>query len=263
MHVACGVREETGWRDRMEDICLVRRKDGNFFLSAEVYDGHGGIQAAQMVSQVLTPYFTALCREETHRPAVELIKKAYLAVDSAVCKKSMASGAVAATFYIWGERFLAANVGDARIVIGTREGYRVLSTEHRPGFLAEKERIESLGGQVVFFGIPRVEGELAVSRAFGDCHLKPYVSAEPAITCGKLGQENDCVIVASDGVWDILTPREVVSMARSAAGAQQAADFIVDRAFAGGSTDNISVIVLDLRRHTGSLERTTMEIGIW
>lgn len=46
----------------------------------------------------------------------------------------------------------------------------------------EKERIESQGGTVInLFGIPRVNGKLAVSRALGDHYLRPYITAVPEV----------------------------------------------------------------------------------
>lgn len=46
----------------------------------------------------------------------------------------------------------------------------------------EKERIEALGGCVVYFGAWRVNGNLSVSRAIGDVEHKPYISGEPCVS---------------------------------------------------------------------------------
>lgn len=48
-------------------------------------------------------------------------------------------------------------------------------------------------------GAPRVEGRLAVSRAFGDKALKPFVSAEPDVTCLEITDDCEFLIMASDG----------------------------------------------------------------
>jgi len=66
--------------------------------------------------------------------------------------------------------------------------------------------------------------------------------------------------VACDGVWDVLTLQEVMDTVREVADPNQAAQKIVDIALASGSTDNVSVIVLDLRDHTRGLAREKMEI---
>lgn len=48
-------------------------------------------------------------------------------------------------------------------------------------------------------GTPRVEGRLAVSRAFGDKSLKPLVIADPDVKCIELSEDCEFIIVASDG----------------------------------------------------------------
>lgn len=45
----------------------------------------------------------------------------------------------------------------------------------------ERQRIEALGGCVVYFGAWRVNGSLSVSRAIGDAEHKPYISGEPDV----------------------------------------------------------------------------------
>lgn len=52
-------------------------------------------------------------------------------------------------------------------------------------------------------------GVLAVSRAFGDRFLKRYVVAHPEVAEELIGGEDDCLVLASDGVWDVLQVRLV------------------------------------------------------
>lgn len=47
-----------------------------------------------------------------------------------------------------------------------------LTRDHHPGRDDEKARIEAAGGFVRLWGVPRVNGILAVSRSIGDIHLK-------------------------------------------------------------------------------------------
>lgn len=56
-----------------------------------------------------------------------------------------------------------------------------LSIDHKPDRVDERQRIEEAGGFIIWAGTWRVGGVLAVSRAFGDKFLKPYVVAEPEI----------------------------------------------------------------------------------
>lgn len=66
-------------------------------------------------------------------------------------------------------------------------------------------------------GTPRVEGRLAVSRAFGDKALKPYVVADPDVKCLDITDDCEFLIVASDGCARIATPsRRSTPMMREA-----------------------------------------------
>jgi protein phosphatase 1L len=250
----------------MEDVHAVWDIQEEGLFSAEVYDGHGGRDAAYAASEMLTPHFLSLSRPERskqaddRRPDRELLREAYLAADSYMTDRGIASGTAAATFHIMGDRFLAGNAGDSRVVVGTRRDAVQLTLDHKPNVPAECSRIESLGGRVVTHAVPRVQGILAMSRALGDPALKPYVSAEPRIVEGLLGSENDFAVVACDGVWDVLTPHDVIGVARDVGDPQAAAERIVAKALAVGTSDNVTVIVLDLRQHTAELARRKMEI---
>jgi len=57
-----------------------------------------------------------------------------------------------------------------------------------------------------------VNGQLSVSRALGDSNLSPFVSPVPDIYEQPLSYEDDFLVLASDGVWDVMTPKEVVRL---------------------------------------------------
>jgi protein phosphatase 1L len=156
---------------------------------------------------------------------------------------------------------MAANAGDTRVVINTAEGCLSLTKDHKPEFPEERRRIESLGGEVISYGVARVQGVLSMSRALGDAYLKPYITAEPRIIEGFLGMENHFAILACDGVWDVLTQEDVMEMTISIANAEKAAAAISTKALDYGSGDNITVIVLDLRSYVKALKREKMEIS--
>ena len=65
----------------------------------------------------------------------------------------------------------------------------------------------------------RVDGELALSRAFGDYGYKDgatlkqedqAVTAMPDVTVNKRSKEDDFLVVACDGIWDCVTNQECV-----------------------------------------------------
>lgn len=265
MDIRYGVAEDIGLRDAMEDSYAIWDMATEFF-GAEVFDGHAGRSAATLAAEFLMPHFLSEYRHTREDAAVprvpvpELIREAYLATDRYIVGRGAESGTAVATLYIQGERFYAANAGDSRVVIGAGSKAVQLTLDHKPGLPEERTRIEVLGGSVISWGVPRVQGILAMSRALGDPGLKPFVSPEPRVVEGLLGRENDVAVIACDGVWDIMTTEEAVGLARMADDPEQGAAQIVRRALERGSTDNVTVIVLDLRARTAELTRETMEI---
>ncbi|OPY78182.1 MAG: Protein phosphatase 2C [Syntrophorhabdus sp. PtaU1.Bin058] len=266
VNIHYGVSETIGWRESMEDEHAIYERPGEGLFGAEIYDGHGGKGASRIAAEMLTPYFMHNRARETEkslrdrRKDADLLRDAYLAVDRHLLERHVRSGTTAAHFYIVEDRFITANTGDTRVIIGTEGNVAVLTVDHKPGLPGETRRIENLGGEVTRIGTPRVQGILAVSRALGDAYLKPYVIAEPRVAEGYLGKENDYAVLACDGVWDVLTPEEVIREARQSTDPQKGADGVVKKALDHGSADNITVIVIDLREYTGPMRRNIMEI---
>jgi protein phosphatase 1L len=266
MGIKYGVAESIGFRSQMEDSHALWDIDDEHLFAAEVYDGHVGSRAAVIAAEILTPYFLSFLRAERAGGPTEglsfreRIRKAYLSTDAYIIGQKIRSGAAAATLHIMEGKFCAANSGDSRVIIDTRGGAVQLSVDHKPDLPAEKERIEGLGGKVVFLDTPRLQGMLAMSRALGDVQLRPFLTPEPHVVEGLLAKENRFAILACDGVWDVLTPEEAMIIVHKEDDPQRAADAIQGQATARGSTDNITVIVLDLRPHTGGLGRDRMEI---
>ncbi len=252
----------------MEDEHAVYQLPDKEFFSAEIYDGHGGEKAARIAAEALTPFFLHRWARGIEKPRdarrgeAEYLREAYWAADKSIVDSGTESGTTAATFYIMDGRFMAANAGDSRVVIGKKWGRCLaLTIDHRPSLEEEKSRIEGLGGVITWLGTPRVQGVLAVSRSLGDAKLKPYISSEPRIAEGYLGRENDYVVLACDGVWDVLTPEEVMSAVRAAKEPQPAAERIKEMALDYGSKDNVSVIVLDLRNYVIDVKQKSMKIA--
>lgn len=93
------------------------------------------------------------------------------------------SGSTATIAVIDGTKLTVANVGDSRGVMCDSNGTAIpLSFDHKPDKESEKTRIKKAGGYIEFWGVWRVNGSLAVSRAIGDYFLKPdLVIADPDV----------------------------------------------------------------------------------
>jgi len=106
----------------------------------------------------------------------------------------------------------------------------------------------------------RVNGELAVSRAFGDSRLKreSLVIAEPEIQFRKINPSQDkFLVLACDGLYDVMSNSEVVSFVSKARTAEKdnitkVADVLVNYAVVTkDSTDNVSVCIIEFSKNTG------------
>lgn len=130
-------------------------------------------------------------------------------------------------------------------------------------FQDERKRIESMGGCVVHFGAWRVNGSLSVSRAIGDADHKPYVWGQPDTSTFDLDGLEDFILLACDGLWDVVSRQRVVeivtSHVRDTGSRDGVAKALVDEAKISGSSDNITVVLvfLDGERNPGPVPAST------
>ncbi|TQD81514.1 hypothetical protein C1H46_032957 [Malus baccata] len=153
-------------------------------------------------------------------------------------------GSTASTAVLVGNHLYVANVGDSRTVISRAGKAIALSEDHKPNRSDERKRIESAGGFVMWTGTWRVGGVLAMSRAFGNRMLKQYVVAEPEIQDLVVDEDFEFLVLASDGVWDVLPNEVAVEVAKTEEEPEAAARKLTAVAFSRGSADNITCIVV-------------------
>ena len=240
---AFGASETVGKRPTMEDVSLCV---GNFRGREEedlfgVFDGHGSIEAASFVAK----HFASVLEEELGKDeehVQDCLSKAFFSLNSKM-EWAETSGCTAAICFVKGNTIYSANVGDARVVVCQENKAVRLSFDHKPTLREEEERILALGGKVEG---GRVEGILAVSRAFGDYKLRPFVSVSPFLASFPIDSLSSHLILACDGVWDVLPDQMAASLVKNQPDPLKASKALRDRALASGSTDNISVIVVQL-----------------
>jgi protein phosphatase 2C len=93
--------------------------------------------------------------------------------------------------------------------------------------------------------------------------MKPFISAEPEVTVTERTHRDEFIILASDGLWDVMSNEVACRVAKSClcgraaskcpdtirgSSASDAAAVLVEFAMSRGSTDNISVVVVELKR---------------
>ncbi|CAI0627917.1 unnamed protein product [Linum tenue] len=258
-----------------------------------VYDGHGGSQVAEYcrkrvheaLSEEIEELARAGCGEEVLKKA---FSKCFLRVDAEISGSGTGSGAAAVEVVpetvgstavvatVCRTHIVVANCGDSRAVLCRGKAAVPLSVDHKPDREDEYARIEGAGGKVIQWNGARVLGVLAMSRSIGDRYLKPWIIPDPEVRIVERAKEDECLILASDGVWDVITNEEACEVARRTIllwhrrrsnaqdghsqgqttmpddpgadpAAQAAAESLSNLALQRGSKDNITVVVVDLK----------------
>ncbi|TST98541.1 Protein phosphatase 1A [Bagarius yarrelli] len=198
---------------------------------------------------------------EEEEPSVERvtsgIRTGFLQIDEHMREMSERnrSGSTAVGAMISPRRIFLINCGDSRGLL-SRAGVVHFSTQdHKPSNPLEKQRIQNAGGSVM---IQRVNGSLAVSRALGDFDYKcvsgkgpteQLVSPEPEVyAIERSGAEDEFIILACDGIWDVMTNEELCDFVRSrlqvTEDLERVCNEIVDTCLYKGSRDNMSVVLV-------------------
>ncbi|XP_041017506.1 probable protein phosphatase 2C 10 isoform X2 [Juglans microcarpa x Juglans regia] len=213
-----------------------------------IYDGHLGDTIPAYLQKNL--FSNILKEEEFWVDPQRSIIKAYEKTDQAILSHSSdlgRGGSTAVTaILINGQKLWIANVGDSRAVL-SRGGQAIQMTiDHEPN--TERGSIENKGGFVSNMpgDVPRVNGQLAVSRAFGDKSLKSHLRSDPDIQNATI-ENTEILILASDGLWKVMANQEAVDIARKIKDPQKAAKQLTTEALKRDSKDDISCVVVRFR----------------
>ena len=237
-----------GYRDYMEDKSRVVQNingDKNSHLFC-LFDGHGGVNVSQFLQDNFYKYVKEMLPMSNPQ---ENFKELFNTVDNKIKDLNLLNiGSTACVIYITKENgkkvLYSANIGDTRSVLISSNDYKRLSYDHRATDTNEYNRIVQSGG-IVFAG--RVYGTLMLSRAFGDWELKSYgVISEPHVTKININENDKYVIMASDGIWDVLDDADVYEMSKNFENSKDLCNNIVEKALDKGSMDNISCFVINL-----------------
>ncbi|XP_022723790.1 probable protein phosphatase 2C 76 isoform X2 [Durio zibethinus] len=217
--LSCGYSSFRGKRATMEDFYDIRTSkiNGQTVCTFGIFDGHGGSRAAEYLKQHL---FENLMKHPQFMTDTKLaISETYQQTDVDFLDSERDTyrddGSTASTAVLVGNHLYVANVGDSRTII-SRAG----------------------------IGTWRVGGVLAMSRAFGNRMLKQFVVAEPEIQDKEIDEEFELLVLASDGLWDVVPNEDAVSLARAEEEPETAARKLTETAFTRGSADNITCIVV-------------------
>ncbi|KAJ4792584.1 Protein phosphatase 2C family protein [Rhynchospora pubera] len=272
--IRSGEWSDIGSRQYMEDthVCIydLAKNYGYDSIVEEtisfygVFDGHGGKDAAHFVRDNLPRVIV----EDADFPLdlEKVVRRSFVQTDTQFAKtcslqSALPSGTTALTAMIFGRSLLVANAGDCRAVLSRYGSAIEMSQDHRPCCTHELKRVESLGGYV---DDGYLNGLLAVTRALGDWHLEGMknqnqvdstdgpspgpLSAEPELKLISLTKEDEFLIIASDGIWDVFSNQNAVDFVRRRL--QEHNDVklcckeFVEEAIRRNATDNVTAVLI-------------------
>jgi len=244
-----GYADMTGRRPSMEDAILIyggyRNKFDQDYVA--IFDGNGGSQASAYAASTHYKLLQAnLDNSNTDimDAIVSSIKKTNDIMENEF-PRSFYEGTTALISFFIENKLYSANLGDSRTIL-CRDGKAIrVSKDHKPGLLEEEQRIRELGGHVQD---GRVNGKLAVSRALGDFHMRPYVISDPYTNIIELTDKDEYLIMACDGLWDMISDQQACDICMREKAATRASAVLRDFSYMIGSDDNISVVVVKLKQ---------------
>ncbi|EEF35718.1 protein phosphatase-2c, putative [Ricinus communis] len=204
-----------------------------------------------------------------------------LSLDASI--DSFCSGTTAVTVVKQGNHLIIANLGDSRAVLCTRSNKNQLvpvqlTVDLKPNIASEAERIKNRNGRVFAMAeepevyriwMPDEDCPgLAMARAFGDFCLKDYgLISTPEVSYRRLTNKDEFVVLATDGIWDVLSNYDVIRIVASARKRSMAAKMLIKYAvrawrnkYPGCRVDDCAVICLFLKSRT-VLTRSFSEVS--
>ncbi|CAE8679007.1 unnamed protein product, partial [Polarella glacialis] len=283
-HWASAVVTMQGWRRSHEDAHILSEcSEGSSGVFA-VLDGHGGQTAAEEGAVLLKARLEQLVKrgvlnaDDAARQMEDLFIQCDVRLRAHLGAEDRSGSTVVCGVVTMPKPneycVHLAHAGDSRAVLCS--GGRLVCTEdHKPNREDEQRRIEAAGGTVsqgpLGGGPMRVDGALAVSRAFGDFHFKPAgmapakckVSAVPEVRTVTGCIAGDWLFIACDGVFDVMENDEVRDFVSSRlAGSDGPADGgkimvdILQHCLDKGSKDNCTALLVQFGPPAGTVKPT-------
>jgi len=159
--------------------------------------------------------------DEADKKSAILLNK-FISESTSVEQPAHDSGTTATVALLVGKELVVANAGDSRCVVSRKDGKcHAMSEDHKPEDPIEESRIKKAGGQVSEQG--RINGGLNLSRAIGDHNYKKnsslkmeeqMVTAFPDVTRITLDEHDEFMVLACDGIWNVMENQAVVDFVR-------------------------------------------------
>jgi len=235
----------------------------------ELFDGHGGDDISNFLQQNFIQIYKQYLEINNYnipksltysfKEADEMIKESLTNLDG-----QGSTGTIIHIFWESDTKLMVytGNVGDSRVTLISPTHIIKLSYDHRMSDEKEKKRILESGIEVIE---NRIGGELMLTRIFGDYEFKSNekekgkgkekgkekkkgLICEPFLSKIKidLNIKDQFLILASDGIWDLVTEKEIQQMLEMTTNSEKLCAMIIKKALDKDAWDNMSVFVIKL-----------------
>ena len=233
----------------------------------ELFDGHGGDDISNFLQQNFVQIYKQYLEINNYnipksltysfKEADEMIKESLTNLDG-----MGSTGTIIHIFWESDTKLMVytGNVGDSRVTLISPTHIIKLSYDHRMSDEKEKKRILESGIEVIE---NRIGGELMLTRIFGDYEFKPKekgkekekgkdkkkgLICEPFLSKIKidLNIKDQFLILASDGIWDLVTEKEIQQMLEMTTNSEKLCAMIIKKALDKDAWDNMSVFAIKL-----------------
>lgn len=183
-------------------------------LFAGVYDGHGGYLTSEFIKQnIISIYSKIQVLNIPERLELTYKKLEYDFFNYFKALNNLDfSGSTACSLILTQNAIYIANTGDSRCILSEQGKALALTIDHKPNEKNEYNRIKQNNEHITYTGVYRIGG-LAVSRVIGDYHIKnnyKSVIYRPDIFMVKRNEYQDFVVLATDGLYDVMNNQEIV-----------------------------------------------------
>jgi serine/threonine protein phosphatase PrpC len=237
------VREENQDAVRLPDSVLPSEKGVLFAIA----DGMGGYANGGLASQLA---LEALYEAFYHNHAASTQQALHRGIDLANLRVYKASqqlqagrmGTTLTAAHIHGGTLQVAHVGDSRLYLVRNNTTSCLTKDHT-----------MVGDLVRMRVIPPDKVRSHAQRSILTRGVGLTLFTKPDFSRHRL-EENDCLILCSDGLWSVIEDDEFAGLASAALSAGQLGKRLIDLALERNSDDNISIVVIYVRRLVESRE---------
>lgn len=236
-----GYSATMGNRPTMEDAVTLYSFDDHNSLFA-VFDGHIGDTSATTASDIIIDEIQGLLQIVDDTELSTKFSEVFANINHDLKDMGATDGCTAAVVLCRGNKLFVAGIGDSRIVRIRKFEADRLTTDYKPANPDEYRRLNHKGLKVNKEG--RINRKLGVARALGDFWCGSGIFVTPDIKSIEIDENDEGIVIACDGVWDVILDAQAARFVRQAETAADAAVTLKNYAYALQSNDNISVIVV-------------------